>query len=219
MNRALVFGIAIFFAVVGIALLGGENNVAMAGHGCHGCAGDGGCDGGCAAPAPAECCGCGGRKGLFHRLKHKHHKCCEPACCAPADCAPACIRLVPRPRSLRPAVHRLRPLLRLVPLRPRPLRLRLPRDRRRPPRPKSPIEHTTDRCSALWADVGRKFGDLSKSRISLVEVRLFSFSRQAVFCSSSPSSATICSRIRNFWILPVTVWGKLSTNRTYFGTL
>ena len=47
MNRVLCFGIAIFFAVVGIALVGGEKNVAVAGHGCHGCSGcDGGCDGG-----------------------------------------------------------------------------------------------------------------------------------------------------------------------------
>jgi len=36
MNRVLVFGIAIFFAVVGIALLGGDSK-AVAGHGCHGC--------------------------------------------------------------------------------------------------------------------------------------------------------------------------------------
>ena len=38
MNRALILGIAIFFAIVGIALLGGENQ-AVAGHGCHGCGG------------------------------------------------------------------------------------------------------------------------------------------------------------------------------------
>jgi hypothetical protein len=38
MNRMFVFGIAIFFAIVGIALVGGEK-VAVAGHGCHGCSG------------------------------------------------------------------------------------------------------------------------------------------------------------------------------------
>ncbi len=52
MNRTLVFGIAIFFAVVGLSLLGSEKS-ASAGlffrHGCCGCSGascDGGCDGG-----------------------------------------------------------------------------------------------------------------------------------------------------------------------------
>ena len=55
MNRTLVLGTAIFFAVVGIALLGGEKS-AMAGHRrCCGCAG-----------APAACSGCQGG-GLFHR--------------------------------------------------------------------------------------------------------------------------------------------------------
>ena len=42
MNRTLIFGIAIFFAVVGIALMGGDSK-AVAGHGCHGC---NGCNGG-----------------------------------------------------------------------------------------------------------------------------------------------------------------------------
>ena len=36
MNRTLIFGIAIFFAIVGIALIGGSNK-AVAGHGCCGC--------------------------------------------------------------------------------------------------------------------------------------------------------------------------------------
>ncbi len=31
---------------------------------------------------------------------------------------------------------------------------------------------------------------------------------------SKPSSLTACSRIKNFWILPVTVIGKASTNVT-----
>ena len=35
---------------------------------------------------------------------------------------------------------------------------------------------------------------------------------QAVFCSLRPSLPTVCSRITNFWILPVMVIGKASTN-------
>jgi hypothetical protein len=87
MNRTLVFGIAIFFAVVGIALLGGDN-AAVAGHGCHGCDGYAACDGG----------GCFG--GWRHRRHHRRgglfgrHRggccgevqdCCapEPTCCEP----------------------------------------------------------------------------------------------------------------------------------------
>lgn len=120
MNRALLFGIAMFFAVVGIALVGGEKSVAVAGHGCHGCSGcDGGCDGGCsaacggrrgllggrrnkccgepccgAAPVcPPACCGdpCCGRQGLFARLRARK-SCCGDPCCgpAPACCAPVC---------------------------------------------------------------------------------------------------------------------------------
>ena len=37
---------------------------------------------------------------------------------------------------------------------------------------------------------------------------------QAVSCKLRPSSSIICWRIRNFWILPVTVIGKPSTNLT-----
>ena len=36
---------------------------------------------------------------------------------------------------------------------------------------------------------------------------------QAVFCSCKTSSSFIFWRIRNFWILPVTVIGNSSTNR------
>lgn len=51
MNRTLMFGIAIFLAVVGFALLGGQDSAVQAG-GCHGCSGgcwgcSGGCSGGC----------------------------------------------------------------------------------------------------------------------------------------------------------------------------
>ena len=46
MNRMVVFGVAMFLAIVGIALLGGQNS-ATAGHGCPGCNGEllGGCHG------------------------------------------------------------------------------------------------------------------------------------------------------------------------------
>ncbi len=87
MNRTVLLGIAIFFAVVGIALLGGEQK-AVAGGGCN-CYCDGscyGCDCSCA-------CDCGGRQGLFARLRarkaargchgchgcngcHAYHDCC-----------------------------------------------------------------------------------------------------------------------------------------------
>ena len=56
MNRIVVFGIAILFAVIGIALMGGDS-VAEAGQRCGGC-------GGCYADA-CDSCACGGRQGLF----------------------------------------------------------------------------------------------------------------------------------------------------------
>lgn len=34
----------------------------------------------------------------------------------------------------------------------------------------------------------------------------------AVFCAFSPSFSIVCSRMTNFWILPVMVIGKASTN-------
>ena len=82
MNRVVIVGIAMFLAIVGLALLGGEN-AAQAGHGCHGCAGVVGCDGGygghgchgllkghglrggcCGVhAAPVTCCGAGAADG------------------------------------------------------------------------------------------------------------------------------------------------------------
>ena len=57
MNRALVFGITLFLAVVGFALLStGTGSTAQAGHCCGSCHG---CGGGC-------------HGGLFHH----HHGCC-----------------------------------------------------------------------------------------------------------------------------------------------
>jgi hypothetical protein len=74
MNRALIFGITIFLAVVGLALVstGTGTSTAEAGR-CCGCHGGDGCHGGCF----------GGCHGLFHR-----HSCCgapAPGCCGSGD--------------------------------------------------------------------------------------------------------------------------------------
>jgi hypothetical protein len=91
MNRALIFCIAIFFAVVGLALMGADN-AAVAGHGCCGC------HGGCGGCYGHDCCGC-------HGYSH-----CEPVACgccgngysngygAPAD-APAAEAAPPAPAA------------------------------------------------------------------------------------------------------------------------
>lgn len=79
MNRFVVFGVAMFFAIVGIALLGAENK-ADAGQRCCGCSGAscGGCGGACTG------CSCGG---LFARRCCGAQACCGPrACCGPKDC-------------------------------------------------------------------------------------------------------------------------------------
>jgi len=60
MNRTLVLGIAIFLAVVGIALFGGQTTEAVAGHGCHGCHGCSGCAG------YSACSGCHSCSGFCH---------------------------------------------------------------------------------------------------------------------------------------------------------
>jgi hypothetical protein len=91
MNRTLLFGLAIFLAVVGITLLGSETNTAVAGHGCA-CACSCACDCGCGG---CYCgCACGGRRmGLLARIRARRNACCAPSCCAPVTCcapAPAC---------------------------------------------------------------------------------------------------------------------------------
>jgi len=58
MNRILILGVAMFLAIVGIALIGGEKT-AVAGHGCHGCCCGGDCCGG-------GCCGYSA-SGMRHR--------------------------------------------------------------------------------------------------------------------------------------------------------
>lgn len=78
MNRFVVFGIAIFFAVVGIALLGGESR-ATAGLRCHGCNGcHSKCDG-----CHSKCDGCHSRcHGCHSRCHGCHSKChgCHSKC-------------------------------------------------------------------------------------------------------------------------------------------
>lgn len=107
MNRIFGFGIAIFFAVVGLAMVGGERQ-ADAGHGCcgvavsHGCGGHHRCGGGLFAGRHHRCGGhvahhrCGG-----HARRHRcgglfggrHHRCAGPVdCCGVAapvvECCP-----------------------------------------------------------------------------------------------------------------------------------
>jgi len=97
MNRIVVLGIAVFFAIVGIALMGGEKQ-AVAGHGCSSsCHGDYSCDGGgCHNDCHSSCHGrrhhrrsrhCGGHSSCHGRRHHRHHSCCAPApCCEPVSC-------------------------------------------------------------------------------------------------------------------------------------
>jgi hypothetical protein len=85
MNRFVVFGVAMFFAIVGIALLGADNK-ADAGQRCCGCSGascdgcDGGC-GGCGGMRARRCCGmpkdCCGRQ-------RRARRCC--GCAGPVNC-------------------------------------------------------------------------------------------------------------------------------------
>src|SRR5436309_11254529 len=68
MNRIVIFGLAVFFAIVGIALIGGDSKVMAFGHhgccnGCNSCGG-GGCHGGCHA-----------RHGCHHRCHGRCHGC------------------------------------------------------------------------------------------------------------------------------------------------
>jgi len=128
MNRTLVLGTAIFFAVVGIALLGGEKTAEAGRRGCGGCACDGAPDCG-GAPA---CCGCRGHRERCHgarrcrgcngfegaadcggcRGRRHHRRCCGNPCCgtpapacngsAPAEAAPAAPATPPAPPAPSP---------------------------------------------------------------------------------------------------------------------
>ena len=96
MNRALFLGIAMFFAIVGLALVGGDN-VAQAGRGC-GCARS--CEGGSAGchrgGKRMKCDGCRGRRdckgcrGCKGRRDCKGHRGCKGrrgcrGCCGTAN--------------------------------------------------------------------------------------------------------------------------------------
>jgi len=85
MNRNLMFGIALFFAIIGLALTGGERQV-QAGLG----SGDGlfsrGCDGGCGGRIRD----CGGREGLFARLHSRRSDCGGETEVVAPDPAPSC---------------------------------------------------------------------------------------------------------------------------------
>ncbi len=91
MKRFLGFSLAMFFALVAIALFGGDSG-AVAGHGCHGKR----CHGGLLARLH-ECHGrekkCHGRErchGRKHRRCHGEVECCDP-CCEPAcGCESGC---------------------------------------------------------------------------------------------------------------------------------
>ncbi|MHB8954660.1 MAG: hypothetical protein ACYC4U_16935 [Pirellulaceae bacterium] len=61
MNRVIVLGVAIFFAFVGIVLVGGQQQ-AVAGDGCNGCQGAVACDGGNGGCAAVGCSGDTGRR-------------------------------------------------------------------------------------------------------------------------------------------------------------
>ena len=64
MNRVVLLGIAVFLAIVGIALLGTGADSALAGHGCCGCCGGGGgCYGDCGGGYGGGCHGCHGGGG------------------------------------------------------------------------------------------------------------------------------------------------------------
>ncbi len=83
MNRIVLFGVAIFFAVVGVALIGGEESAnagLLRGNGCGGCDGGSGDCGG----AAADCCG---RKKLFDGC-HGRDRCSgRDRCCGREKCS------------------------------------------------------------------------------------------------------------------------------------
>ena len=90
MNRTLGFCLSVFFATVGIALIGGEQKT-LAGHGCHGDGGCYGCDGG-----GNDCGGCHGRRHRKHRRHHRRGGCCGEVqqCCEPQcgnECGNGCV--------------------------------------------------------------------------------------------------------------------------------
>jgi hypothetical protein len=85
MNRIVVFGIAMFFALVGIALVGGENKAsAFFGHRCGGCSCNGCHGGGCHGGCHSRCHG-----GCHSRCHGCHSRChgrCHGGCCNGGGC-------------------------------------------------------------------------------------------------------------------------------------
>jgi len=68
MNRIVVLGLAVFFAIVGIALVGGDSKAMAFGH--HKC---------CSCNSCNSCNGCHSRcHGCHHR--HRCHGCCSSNC-------------------------------------------------------------------------------------------------------------------------------------------
>lgn len=86
MNRALLFGLVIFLAMVGISLVGGEQQ-AVAGHGCHGCYGGYSCHG-CYGCYASSCYGCyGGCYARPRRVRHRRaYASCYGGCYAYSSC-------------------------------------------------------------------------------------------------------------------------------------
>ena len=85
MNRTMVFGIALFCAILGIAVLG-NNTEATAGHGCDGgCAASSSCSGGCGGWLKNHR-RCHGFR-LFSRLGSCHSSCSGEDCSGEEDCS------------------------------------------------------------------------------------------------------------------------------------
>jgi hypothetical protein len=85
MNRIVLLGVAIFFALVGIALVGGENKASAffgrgggcACNGCNGCHGGHGCHSRCHGGCHSRCHG-GCHKSRCHG--RCHGSCCSSSC-------------------------------------------------------------------------------------------------------------------------------------------
>ena len=93
MNRIVIFGLAVFFAIVGIALVGGDSKVMAFGHHgcCNGCNG-GGCHSRCHG-------GCHARHGCHQRC---HGRCngCNGGCNGGGCCGGGGKDMVQAPASL-----------------------------------------------------------------------------------------------------------------------
>ena len=85
MNRTMVFGIALFCAILGIAVIG-NNTEATAGHGCDGgCSASSSCSGGCGGWFKNHR-RCHGLR-LFNRCNGCHSSCSGDDCSGEDDCS------------------------------------------------------------------------------------------------------------------------------------